>query len=251
MSHSRRSRGKLLLIGGAADSCFKLFFEMAGGASSKILLVPHASENWKENGEALAAELRAMGASRVDVSVPAEPFAIPHGTTGIYMLGGDQVVLVKLLGDKGKRALQRYHRRGGFIAGSSAGAAGQARLMVTGGMSDSKLVDGSLTTSRGLGLVRNMMVDTHFMERNRYNRMMAAQFLAEDGLAAVGLDEDTGIIIDGEEATVVGAGCANFFAPETVVKRKHPQADGKPAKLSVGNVRVSFLSAGCKYDLRA
>jgi cyanophycinase len=251
MSQSNRSCGKLFLIGGAANTCFKLFFELAGANSSKILLIPHASENWKGNGESLAAELRTMGAASVTLSVPTEPFAIPRGTTGIYMMGGDQAVLVRLLGDRGKRALQRYHRRGGLIAGSSAGAAGQARLMVTDGMQDSKLVDGSLQTGRGLGLVPNMMVDTHFMERNRYNRMMAAQFLRRDGMAAVGLDEDTGIIIAGDSATVVGAGCANFFVPEGVFKAKHAQADGSASRLSVGNIRVSFLSAGCVFDLKS
>jgi len=248
--HKNRSGGKLFLIGGAAESCLKHFFELAGGAESRILLVPHASENWKKNGEALAAELQNMGAARVAVALPSEQFAIPRGTTGIYMLGGDQSQLVRLLGQRGRRALHRYYRRGGLIAGTSAGAAAQADLMVTEGMSDSKLVDDSLRTGRGLGLVRGMMVDTHFMERNRYNRMMAAQFCRKGGLAAVGLDEDTGILIDGDVATVYGAGCANFFVPVRVFKQKHAQEDGTPIRLSVGNVTVSFLSAGGRFSLR-
>jgi cyanophycinase len=246
---SNRSGGKLFLIGGAAKSCFEHFFELAGGKDSRILLVPHASENWKKNGDALATELRAMGASQVVAAVPSEPFSIPPGTTGIYMLGGDQSELVRLLGERGRIALQRYHRRGGLIAGTSAGAAAQAQLMVTEGMSDGKLVADALKTGRGLGLVRGMMVDTHFMERNRYNRMMAAQFCRKDGIAAVGLDEDTGIIIDGVVATVFGAGCANFFVPSGVFKEKHESKDGAPSRLSVGNVVVSFLSSGGCFDL--
>lgn len=251
MSYKNSSRGKLFLIGGAAQSCFAHFFELAGGKDSRILLVPHASANWEKNGDALAAELRIMGATRVVVAVPSEPFAIPRGTTAIYMLGGDQSDLVRLLGERGRRALQRFHRRGGLIAGTSAGAAAQARLMVTEGMSDSKLVGDSLKTGLGLGLVRNLMVDTHFMERNRYNRMMAAQFCRKDGLAAVGLDEDTGIIIDGDIATVFGAGCANFFVPNGVFKTKHPQKNGSAPRLSVGNVSVSFLSTGARFDLKS
>lgn len=250
-ANSNRPRGKLFLIGGAAESCVGKFFELAGGSNSRILLVPHASENWKKNGDALAAELRTMGAARVVAAVPSEPFSIPRGTTGIYMLGGDQSELVRLLGERGRRALKRYYRRGGLIAGTSAGAAAQAELMVTEGMSDGKLVADALKTGPGLGLVRGMMVDTHFMERNRYNRMMAAQFCREDGLAAVGLDEDTGIIVDGEVATVFGAGCANFFVPAGLVKAKHAQKDGAPSRLSVGNVSVSFLSSGGSFDLSA
>lgn len=248
MSKTSRKSGKLFLIGGAAKTCFNLFFELAGGNSAKILVIPHASENWKENGDWLAEELRTMGARRVDVAIPTEPFAIPRGTTAVYIMGGDQSVLVKLLGVRGKRALQRFYKRGGLIAGSSAGAAGQSRLMITGGMGDSKLVDGSLETGRGLALVPDIVVDTHFMERNRYNRLMAAQFLFDEGVVAVGLDEDTGIIIAGDRATVHGAGCANFYVPHKVFKRKHDENDGA-SRLSVGNVVVSFLSEGCAFDL--
>lgn len=250
MNTSTRSRGKLFLIGGAAKSCFNKFFDLAGGHDSKILLIPHASESWKENGEALAAELRTMGAARVDVSSPLEPFAIPRGTTGIYMMGGDQAVLVKRLGERGKRALQRYHRRGGFIAGSSAGAAGQSRLMIADGMVDSQLVEGSLVTGYGLGLMKNVVMDTHFMQRNRYNRLMVVQFLRKEGSVGIGLDEDTGIIVDGNIATVYGAGAANFFVPQNVFKAKHAQPDGKPNRLSIGNVLVSFLNQGCAFDLK-
>lgn len=248
MNTSKRQRGKLFLIGGAANTCFNKFFELAGGNASKILLIPHASENWKENGEALAAELRTMGAARVDMAVPTEPFSIPRGTTGIYMMGGDQAVLVKLLGERGKRALQRFHRRGGFIAGSSAGAAGQSRLMIADGMVDHELVEGSLVTGRGLGLMKKVVVDTHFMQRNRYNRLMVAQFLGKAGVVGVGLDEDTGILVDHNIATVYGAGAANFFVPLNVFKAKHAQPDGKPNRLSVGNVLVSFLNQGCAFD---
>lgn len=248
-ANKNRSRGKLFLIGGAAKSCFAHFFELAGGADSRILLIPHASANWKKNGDALAAELLTMGAARVVVAVPSEPFAIPRGTTGIYMLGGDQSDLVRLLGERGRRALHRFHRRGGLIAGTSAGAAAQAQLMVTEGMADSQLVADSLKTGRGLGLVRNLMVDTHFMERNRYNRLMAAQLCRKGGIAAVGLDEDTAILIENGVATVYGSGCANFFIPDGVFTTKHPQENGSATRLSVSNVRVSFLSVGSRFDL--
>lgn len=249
MNTSTRSSGKLFLIGGAAKTCFKKFFELAGDNTSNILIIPHASENWKENGDALAEELRGMGASRVNVAVPTEPFSIPRGTTGIYMMGGDQTVLVKLLGERGKRALQRYHRRGGLIAGSSAGAAGQSRLMIADGMADSQLVEGSLVTGRGLGLMKDVVMDTHFMQRNRYNRLMVAQFLGKAGVVGVGLDEDTGILVESELATVYGAGAANFFVPQNVFKAKHKQTDGKPCRLSIGNVSVSFLNQGCAFNL--
>ncbi len=247
----RIRQGKLLAIGGAADICINTFIELAGGIDDAcILVIPHASEDAEVNGKWLVEEFRKMGCKRVNLILPAEPFAIPRGTTGIYMMGGDQSRLVKLLGTRGKRALQRYHRRGGFIAGSSAGAAGQSRYMVADGMADHKLVEGSLVTGFGLGLVRKMVIDTHFMERNRYNRMMAYQALLKDGILAVGLDEDTGIIIDGDVATVVGAGCANFFVPKKVFVARHDQPHGKPRKLSVGQVMVSFLSEGCTFNLR-
>lgn len=248
MSTSRRKGGRLLLIGGAANTCLKTFLDLAGGAEARVVLIPHASENAKENGEALAAEFRQMGCAQATVILPGDPWKLPRGTTGVYLGGGDQTRLVQLLGETGKRMLKRFLSLGGLVAGSSAGAACASREMIADGMQEHELLEGALQHGPGVGLTPYLTVDTHFMQRCRYNRLLAAQVFAP-GITGVGLDEDTGIVIEpGVRATVVGAGCATFFVPGDVLIARHSQASG-PRRLSIGNVTISALSAGCSFDL--
>ena len=49
--------------------------------------------------------------------------------------------LEKILGPAGRRALKSFHRRGGLVAGTSAGAACAGKIMITGGMRDERWPD--------------------------------------------------------------------------------------------------------------
>ncbi|MBK9141621.1 MAG: cyanophycinase [Candidatus Melainabacteria bacterium] len=238
--------GRLFLIGGAAESCVGAFASLAGGAGANIILIPHATLDAEENSQALKARLLELGCGRVSTIMPGSELAITSDVTAAYMLGGDQSRLVELLGPAGRLALKRFYRRGGLIAGTSAGAACAGKIMITGGMRDGKLVYGALETGRGLGLIDNVIVDTHFTERGRFNRLVYALSLGR--LTGIGLDEDTAVLIEGSgRASVFGAGHANIFVKEKArVLVGNPQ-DGKP--FGTTNVRVSSLPGGSTFRL--
>lgn len=238
--------GRLFLIGGAAESCVETFASLSGGAGANIILIPHATLDAEENSQALRARLLELGCGRISTIMPGTELAITSDVTAVYMLGGDQSRLVELLGPAGRLALKRFHHRGGLIAGTSAGAACAGKFMITGGMRDGKLVYGALETGRGLGLMDNVIVDTHFTERGRFNRLVYALSLGR--LTGIGLDEDTAVLIDGTgRASVFGAGHANIFAKEKArILLGKPEA-GKP--FGTVNVRVSSLPEGSNFRL--
>ena len=76
----------------------------------------------------------------------------------------------------------------------------------------------------GLGLLRDVVIDQHFGQRNRYGRllMIVAQ---SPGLLGIGVDEDTGAVIteeDGAEVLrVVGRGVVTVFDGRNVVSNAH------------------------------
>lgn len=244
------SRGNLFLIGGAAESCLKDFVKLAGGKKARVLLVPHATIAPRRNSDELTAELVALGCGSVTTVMPRAKFEIPDGTTAVYMLGGDQERLVRLLSDDGRAKLARFFASGGLIAGTSAGAACVVESMVTGGMRDGLLVLGSLSTGSGLGLLSRAVVDTHFYQRKRFNRMMAA--VCRGGVTGIGLDEDTAVLISPLlTCTIYGAGQVTFFAPTDCVatEERKPKPRRRKPTFSVAHVLVSTLSPGSTFSL--
>src|SRR6185369_8266874 len=104
---------RLLLIGGAADTCYADFLREAGGADAKIVVLPHASGVPDEAAQNVVDALKALGATNVSVLMPKKTrlgrrrFSIPRGTKALFITGGDQTRLVERLGESGKIAIKR------------------------------------------------------------------------------------------------------------------------------------------------
>jgi len=225
-------QGGFFLIGGKSKTCDAVFLELAGGTDANIVIIPHASGIPAEAAGAVVESLGTLGARNVTVLTPPRRFialvagmlwklgarrlsrlisdtSIPVGTNAVYISGGDQERLVDKLGPGGLAALQAFNAAGGLIAGTSAGAACMGNHMITGGMKDGVIRVKSLTTGKGLGLLKRISFDTH-MKRNRYNRPIVA-LATLDIDAAFGLDEDTGVHIKDGVAVVYGVGNVWFY----------------------------------------
>ena len=208
----KTSAKRLFLFGGKANKCVAHFVELAGGADSHVVILSHASGIPRQVGNELQQELNALGVKKVTIITPRSPQLLPADADAIYMTGGDQLRLVRLLHRGGLYSqVKAAYDRGVLIAGgTSAGAAAAAQRMVAGGMVDSVLRPGSLRLAEGLGLLLGVVIDTHFAERNRFNRMRAAVATLTDTVA-VGLDEDSAVLIVNGRCTVYGKGKAHFF----------------------------------------
>jgi len=130
----------------------------------------------------------------------------------IYISGGDQDRFMKIvINTPIEMAIRENFKRGGMIAGTSAGAAVMSEKMITGnelkhGTYHSTflyLEENNIELKKGLGFIKNAIIDQHFVRRSRYNRLITA-VIEYPTLKGVGIDESTAIFIKDGRAEVVG-----------------------------------------------
>ena len=171
--------------------------------------------------------------------------------TGIFMTGGNQLKLSAIVnGTAFGDAIKAAHRRGVVVGGTSAGASIQSSHMVAFGTGGSTPKQRMTQLAAGLGLIRDVVIDQHFGQRNRYGRllMLVAQ---SPGLLGIGVDEDTGAVIteeDGAEVMrVVGRGVVTVFDGRNVVSNAHEAR--RTAPLLASGVVLHVLPAGSVFNL--
>jgi cyanophycinase len=239
-------KGTLYPIGGAAELALCRFAELAGGSEGKIVIMPHSSSTPKDSAEELANSFMALGVKNTETIMPGENKSLPK-CTGIYMGGGDQSRMLRLLDRKFVEQLSAFLWEGGVVAGSSAGAAAMACRMIADGMSDGLPVRNSLCITDGLGLLPGYMVDTHVGKRGRHDRLMVGLTM-EPGVRGIGLDEDTAVEIKNGRATVHGKGVAHVYRRAPDFKSELPSTlEGRMA--SVQNVIYSIFPAGESFEI--
>jgi cyanophycinase len=131
-------------------------------------------------------------------------------------------------------ALRARYREGAVFGGTSAGTACMSGVMITGG-GDQTVVDGQKVEVRaGLGLLPGVILDQHFLKRQRQNRLFGL-VLDRPRLLGVGVDEGTALAVsDNRHAEVVGPG------PVMVVD----------AVVGTDDLVVSLLRPGESFDLK-
>lgn len=250
--------GPCLAIGGAEDkvndrTILATFLQLAGGAGARIAIVPTASsmENGGERYRRLFAE---MGAATVDVipimsredangRIPLTPLA---ESTGIFLTGGNQMRLSAMMGGSDAEALIRQrHGAGAIVAGTSAGASILSAHMVAMGASGPSPRLRMAQMVAGFGLVPDMIIDQHFRQRDRIGRLLAL-VAANPSLLGVGIDEDTGILID-EAGVMEVVGRQSI----TIVDGRRMVSDIAEVKaqggISVSNASLHVLTAGRRF----
>jgi len=248
--------GRLLIIGGGEDRCcgagpLERFVELAGGDEARIVLVTTAS-NFPEQvgadyervfrklGVDQTSELRLRGRSDADGDDAA---ALLSDATGVFFSGGDQSKLRTLVGSRANDIVLDRLSHGLVVAGTSAGATAMGRTMIIGG--DGLGVSAAaVRTGPGLSLIPMALIDMHFGERGRLPRLLSAVALAPEHLG-IGLDENTGVLIEGNRFEVIGTGVTTVVDAEdaTVV---HPAGDCDP--ITLFGVKLHLLPAGCLFD---
>lgn len=124
----------------------------------------------------------------------------------IFLSGGDQMRLTNILGGSAvMETIRAQHQSGTVIAGTSAGAACQSQTMVYGGPADDSLRKGAVQMTAGFGLVEGIIIDTHFLERGRFSRLMEVGATNPEYLG-VGLGEDAAVLFEGDVMRAFGPG---------------------------------------------
>jgi cyanophycinase len=208
------SEGSLLIIGGAASDIFySKFMELVGGAGAPIVIIPTAVSSdslTEEDLERFKESFTKKGFKQVTVLHTRErnvanskAFVKPlKDAAGIWFSGGRQWRHAdSYLDTRTHKEFFKLLERGGVIAGSSAGATIQGSYLARGDTRKNTIMMGD--HEEGLGFITNVAIDQHLFARNRQFDMFEILENRPE-LLGIGLDEDTGIIVEGDQFTVFG-----------------------------------------------
>ncbi|HEX8504428.1 MAG TPA: cyanophycinase [Hymenobacter sp.] len=170
----------------------------------------------------------------------------------IMFSGGNQSRLREMFGETDflDRMIQRYHAEPNFvIAGTSAGAMAMSQHMIRGGSVPDALLKGAVKMGNGLGLLPAAVVDSHFVKRGRFGRLIESVAL-HPKLIGIGLGEDTGVLItEGNLVETIGSNLVIILDGHNI-QHNNAAAARKGTVLSIENVTMHVLAKGNVYDMR-
>lgn len=170
----------------------------------------------------------------------------------VFFTGGDQVKLVKEINGTPilEAVKKKYFEDADFIlAGTSAGAMSMAEIIIEDGLIGEVLFKDDLQIGKGFDLIKNIIVDTHFIQRGRFARLAQAVIQNPDCLG-IGLSENTSLLISGEnEAECKGSGMVIIIDGSHMGQNNGKTANENNAVVAE-DLRVHILADGCKFFLK-
>jgi cyanophycinase len=255
-------QGHLFIIGGGekTDGLMKELLKVSGtGTNDYVIILPMSSEEPDSSVIFAQEDFASVGIKNVigfnfTQNGPVTQSRIDSILNAklIFITGGDQARFMKIVG-KGPiyKAIHDAYKSGATIAGTSAGAAVMSKKMITGVNLKHPELEGkfpsiepqNIEVTEGLGMVDNIIVDQHFIKRQRLNRLISVVLENPDEVC-VGIDESTAIVVTGNSFTVAGE--------NQVVVLHNPQKSKKiQGKLMGGKgLLIDVLLPGETYELR-
>lgn len=273
-------KGKLISVGGAEDKgtdlekgliqrnrlnffelgILKRFIDEVGGVEKRIEVITTASSIPVEVGENYLDAFGKIGCKNIGIidirkreDVFEEEFINRvKNADGIMFSGGDQLRLTSIFGGTEIYNVlhDRYFNEEDFvIAGTSAGAMAMSNTMIYQGKSELAHLKGEVKITTGLAFMGNVIIDSHFDKRGRFNRL--AQAVASNPqCTGIGLGEDTGVIVTGGNSLeVVGSG-AVVIVDGRDIRHTNITEVGMGEPIALENLRVSIMVRGNRYLLK-
>jgi cyanophycinase len=124
-----------------------------------------------------------------------------------------------------------------------------SNTMIYQGKSDLAHLKGEVKLTAGLAFVGNVIIDSHFDKRGRFNRL--AQAVASNPQCiGIGLGEDTGVVItESNHLEVVGSGAVVIVDGRDIMHTNITDV-GIGSPIAVENLRVSIMVRGNQYLLK-
>lgn len=255
-------KGPLVIIGGAEDkhkdmSILRTFVKFAGGAHARVVVMTVATKMPVEVGADYIDVFERLGVEDVRTFDVSSRFAANRDSackaieqaTGVFFTGGEQIRITELLGGtKVDSALHDRHENGLVLAGTSAGASMMSSTMIVEGDGATNPRLGIVNMAPGMEFIDGVVIDQHFAQRGRLGRLLAAVAKYPHHLG-LGIDEDTAIVVRGNELEVIGKGAvvivdAGNLLYSNLDKLKYNDP------LSLYGVQLHVLSAGYHFMLR-
>jgi cyanophycinase len=271
-------KGKLISVGGSEDKGTEFdpnfiqkaqlnFFEFGilkrilsemKGVDSQVEVITTASQIPEEVGENYVQAFGKLGCKNVGVihikkredALTPEYIERIKKADGVMFTGGNQMRLSMIFGGTEflKILISRYQNENFVIAGTSAGAMAMSNTMIYQGSSTGALLKGEVKITTGLALIKDVIIDSHFVTRGRFGRLAQA-VAGNPGCIGIGLGEDTGVLIkEGNKMEAIGSGLVLIFDGHNI--RYCNIADieeGQP--ISIENLVVHVMAKGNLYYL--
>jgi cyanophycinase len=256
-------KGILVAVGGNEDKRRKLevlrtIVDLMDMKNPIIELITTASSIPEESGKKYVKAFNKLGISNIRLmhiktrDEANDPKFVKRimDANFIYFTGGDQLRITSILG--GSPVLvtikKKYFEEKCVIGGTSAGASAMPDTMIYEGESPEALFKGTVQMTAGIGLVKNVVIDSHFIKRGRFSRLMET-VTTNPGRIGLGLGEDSGVIIrKGHILEAIGNGLVVIFDGQHITYSNISEIEMGEA-IAVQNVIVHTLVKGYGYDL--
>ncbi|MGO1345366.1 cyanophycinase [Chromohalobacter japonicus] len=256
--------GHIVAIGGAEDrsselAILKRVFELAPEDNHEVAVIATASSIPEQVLPSYEAAFERLGATQVHAldiqdrqqAADADNALLIKRSGVIFFTGGDQLRLTTVLGGSATlRAIRERLRAGAVVAGTSAGAAAMPSTMIYNGSASDALRKGAVNMTFGLGFVRGMIIDSHFLERGRFTRLMEVGASNPEQLG-VGLGEDAAVIIyPNRILETIGPGHVIIIDSRDLASSNIAELEmGEP--VAIENMILHAMVSGHGYDLDA
>jgi cyanophycinase len=251
------ARGALVVSGGAETSTeiYERFIALAGGPQARILVVPTSgNEATFDESCTCLTWLKKAGAKNLqllhtrDRSVAnSEAFVAPlKRANAIWFAEGNSWRHADAyLDTKVHQELLALLDRGGVIGGGSAGARIQGDYIPLRSPEPNERAIPQRDWRRGFRLMRNVIIDPHVLVRNRQFDLVG-MVRSHPQMLGIGIDENTAIIVRGDDFEVVGGSYVLIYDNERLIP---PDTLDKSATLGSGGL-FYFLRAGDTYNMK-
>jgi cyanophycinase len=262
-NQAQTPKGKLFIIGGGNRSD-KLMSQLVSISSLQkkdyIVVLPMSSEEpdsayiyFKEQVQKLTTNPIVMLNFNKQTATNQVLVDSLQNAKLIFISGGDQTRFMGVVSNTPVfKAIHQAYQNGSTIAGTSAGAAVMCEHMITGNQKLEKQYTetfnniryDNLETAEGLGLIKNVIIDQHFLKRSRYNRLISGlvEFPTHIG---IGIDESTAIIVRNNEIEIAGES-------EVIVVQNPKGITKAPKNNAVGikNLEMGVYYEGQKFKIK-
>ncbi|MBD3224015.1 MAG: cyanophycinase [Caldithrix sp.] len=199
---SSHYRGHLIIIGGGSrpEAVMQKFIQLAGGEEARIAIIPTASSHYQESGKRCVEEMQNYGVqearafhilSQEQANSDSMVNALQN-YSGIFFGGGNQNRLTEFInGTRTLQVLHKMYQEGKTLGGTSAGAAVMSSIMITGDGNWSILQKDSVISTPGFGMLKEAIIDQHFIARKRFNRLL--NLVIQNKVDGIGIDERTAL----------------------------------------------------------
>lgn len=222
MSLAHAQKGKLFIIGGGERSS-ALIADLVKTSELRstdyIVILPMATSVPEESIAYISEQISEFSNNKI-VSFNFSKEQANNNTNWIdsvknarliYVTGGDQNKFMEIVRDsKLYEAMHEAYRDGATISGTSAGAAIMSKVMITGSQKQDSKSDSFreikadyVEVSSGMGFLKNVIIDQHFIIRSRYNRLLSVLYDHSDK-TVVGVDEGTALVVSKNKARISG-----------------------------------------------